>query len=147
MVETLEKKEAKHVVSVTEDEEEVVEARKEARTVVESLRKVPNERRETARGLELLIQSVILQSYDEPEESLDVLDVRFPSSLSTSVDFRPSSPAFLSPSPNALANHLPSLFALIVAGAQGLRRKDVCILCCVLQAAFDRRRGRRRRGP
>lgn len=70
-------KDSKHVTLVTEDEEiadEVKAARKAARDALGGLSGVAKERKETAKGLELLIQSVILQSYDEPEESIDVLE-------------------------------------------------------------------------
>ncbi|KAL7413375.1 DNA polymerase phi-domain-containing protein [Mrakia frigida] len=70
-------KDTKHVTLVTEEEglaEDIKVARKAARDALVGLASVPKERKETAKGLELLIQSVILQSYDEPEESIDVLE-------------------------------------------------------------------------
>lgn len=98
MVAVLEK-DTKHVRAATEDVEEVVAARKSAQAVLKALEKVraspsfqppldrfklltlsfilvqvPAAKREAARGLELLIQSVILQSYDDAEGSLDVLE-------------------------------------------------------------------------
>lgn len=75
-IETLEK-DTKHVTSVTDDAPELIAVRSRAATALQGLGKVPKEKKDAARGLELLIQSVILQSYDEPEESVDVLEVRF----------------------------------------------------------------------
>ncbi|CDZ97129.1 Predicted regulator of rRNA gene transcription (MYB-binding protein) [Phaffia rhodozyma] len=63
----------KHLVSVTDAEKEIEDARKDARIVVKGLKAVQDEKKEAAKGLELLIQSVILQSFDEPEDTLDIL--------------------------------------------------------------------------
>lgn len=78
-------KDKKHLVGVTDEEKEIGDARKEARVVLKALAKVPAEKKEAAKGLELLIQSVVLQSFDEPEDTLDVLAVRFHLSCSCSL--------------------------------------------------------------
>ena len=67
-------KDRKHVSPATEEDADVAAARQGAHAVLATLDKAPATKREAARGLQLLIQSVILQSYDDAEASLDVLE-------------------------------------------------------------------------
>jgi DNA polymerase phi len=67
-------KDRKHIAPATEEDADVAAARQNAHAVLATLDKVPAAKQEAARGLQLLIQSVILQSYDDAEASLDVLE-------------------------------------------------------------------------
>ncbi|WWD05770.1 hypothetical protein V865_003853 [Kwoniella europaea PYCC6329] len=67
-------KDNKHVEITTEADEEIVSLRKEALKTLSSLEKVKEDRKEVAKGSEILLAFFILQTYDEVEDALDLLE-------------------------------------------------------------------------
>ncbi|KAK6907306.1 hypothetical protein I203_101296 [Kwoniella mangroviensis CBS 8507] len=67
-------KDNKHVDITTEADEEIISLRKEALKTLSSLEKVKEDRKQVAEGSEILLAFFILQTYDEVEDALDLLE-------------------------------------------------------------------------
>ncbi|KAI0713431.1 DNA polymerase phi-domain-containing protein [Earliella scabrosa] len=70
-IDTLEK-DSKHVKPLNESDEEEVEQRRKAREVLARLKDAPDDRREEARGVELLLSATLLHVYCAEDEETDL---------------------------------------------------------------------------
>ncbi|KAK4686071.1 DNA polymerase phi, partial [Tremellales sp. Uapishka_1] len=67
-------KDQKHVEMVLDADEEIKSARKGAVETIVSLRQMKGDHAEVARGVEVLLSYLVLQTYDENEDALEMLE-------------------------------------------------------------------------
>ncbi|WWC60265.1 uncharacterized protein I303_102832 [Kwoniella dejecticola CBS 10117] len=67
-------KDNKHVELTTEADDEIISMRKQALSTLDALAKVKVEKKEIAKGSEILLAFFVLQTYDEVEDALELLE-------------------------------------------------------------------------
>lgn len=67
-------KDKKHVEPILDADEEIVQMRQSARQTLSSISKLKGEKGDLATGSETLLSFLILQTYDESEDALDLLE-------------------------------------------------------------------------
>ena len=70
--------EAMGIEAISEADEEIVTARKDAVSTLKALDKVQTEHQDIRLGYEILLCFVILQTYGEDEDAVDMLEVSYP---------------------------------------------------------------------
>lgn len=67
-------KDKKHVEPILDADDEIIQMRQSARDTLVSINKLKGEKGDLATGTEILLAFLILQTYDESEDALDLLE-------------------------------------------------------------------------